>query len=500
MPLTDLSRSQGLPFLSQLPKERAVLDYILQQIGKSSSPERYELISAIFQLHLTSAGFDPMALSKARFKRVKASEFRMALREIDAEIAQIIQTEEYKQVMNRQTYLPDLFQKYLLYSASLRQSNHINTRHFKEFSNLLKDKDAGDLLLGFIREHMHLFEANMAEEELTDLLQQYELLMQDQQRNNQLVHAVFELRLSEMLSQRAVRNTIQINALWNLFSEKLKSSTTEYTHPELAEKVMRAGSLTGWPSRNLRPFLSSFAELNINYYYSPYEKHFLLLSCLAAYYVDAGYYPRLQWLDEAEESGKRSNNGQHRASLRLIRAYLAADQGQYDEAVRFLDEAEYHVYRIQQRDFELKNTWIEIARTRVLLNAMAVMQNRTPMHMASFEAQQYLMSGIGKHRTDIPQLNAELNGLTLFLQKSWDEAYVAFQKAMHLRKEEGADHPMVLVNSFYCVLLQPSLASATPEEILEDLTNAKETFYSFTIAGLLNESLTYFRFNSSATR
>jgi hypothetical protein len=497
MQISDLNKRHPLPFLSQLPKERIVLDYVLSKLVKNSSPERYELIAAVFNLHLTSAGFDPMALSKARFKRVKASEFRQALREIDAEVALIMQTEEYRQVLSRQTYLPDLFQQYLQLSSAVRQSGRITSKQFQDFANLLREKDASDLMLGFIRQHKTLFEASLTEEDITDLLHQIQLLMQDQVRTNTQVKTIFELRLNEILSARGVRNTAEIQRIWQYFRDQLAQESGQLLQGELFDKILRSGILTAWPARNLFSYLAFISDKTEAYYFNQYQQRYLLFLRLAEYFTQAGFQQRLQWLDEAEETSRKINNGQQRAYCKLIRSRIMADKGLLAESVKFLDEAEYHVHRIPEKDFEVRNTWIEIARTRMVLYTLQVFEQDTPFHPASFEAQIYLLNDTGKFRSDLQLLVTELNGLTLFLQKNWSSATDAFTKAARLRQEDEEDQPLHLAAKFFCELLEKSDNVAEADILLKQLIEGQETFYSYSWVRLLTGAKHYFEQNAA---
>lgn len=499
MQVSDLDKRHPLIFLSQLPKERVVLNYVLSKLAKNSSPERYDLIAAVFNLHLTSAGFDPMALSKARFKRVKASDFRQALREIDAEIALIIQTEEYRQVLSRQTYLPDLFQQYLLLSASVRQSGTVNTKLFKDFSNLLQDKDASDLMLGFIRQHKALFEESFKEEELNEFLKEYDSLMLDQLRKNNLVRAILELRLNEMLAMRGVRIIADIYRLWQTFCDHLSSEKNNVLQLELFDKVLRTGVLTAWPNRNLRSYLSFISDKTDSYHFSQVNHRYLLFAKLAQYSVDAGYEERIQWLDEAEDIARKINKGNLRAECRLIRAKVMSDYNLLPEAIRFLDEAEHHIHRIAERDFELKNTWVDISRTRVVVYAQSHLNATEILNPAIFEAQVYLTGDAGRHRTDIKCLVQEIEGLSHFLQKNWIAAYECFAKAMESHKDEEEDQPMHIVCSFFCELLSKSGKPENAELEMRRLQEGREAFYSFTWTRLLQSCQKYYLTSSRET-
>lgn len=495
MQFSDVNKRHPLTFISQLPKERLVLDYVLSRLMKNSSPERYELIAAIFNLHLTSAGFDPMALSKARFKRVKASEFRQALREIDAEIALIMQTEEYRQVLTRQTYLPDLFQQYLMMSGAIRQSGRINARQFQEFAELLREKDASDLTLGFIRQHKSQFESGLNEEEIISLLKQFEVLLTDQQHANQYVSSVLELRLQELLALRGIRNTEVIYRLWNFFCSREAGEPVQ--SQDLKDKLLRTALLTAWPCRNLKPYLPILEAEVQAYFYNDFQKRFRLLADLSAINITAGFENRLQWLDEAENIAKSNNDNRLRAESKLIRARIMSDQGLLQEAVRFLDEAEYHIHRISEKDQEIRNAWINIAQTRVVVYALMILEENAAFLPAAFEAQQYLLNDIGKYRSDIRLLVNEINALNLFFRKNWMTSYELFLQASEKRKEEEPMQPMHIANNFFCELLVHPSSSELAEAEIQKLEASGESWFGFSWTRLLKGARLFYASNIS---
>lgn len=492
MQLSDINKRHPLVFLSQLPKERIVLDYVLSKLAKNSSPERYDLIAAVFNLHLTSAGFDPMALSKARFKRVKASEFRQALREIDAEIALILQTEEYRQVLSRQTYLPDLFQQYLKMSVSVRQSGNISTQEFRDFAELLREKDAGDLILGFIRQHYNLFEESFSEDELRDFLRDYNELVIDQHRKNNLVKSVLELRLSEMLSMRGIRITQEINRLWQYFGENLTAEQNMIAQFDLFDKVLRTGVLTAWPARNLKYYLGFMTDKTEAYHFNQYAKRFPLFLALAEYLDQPGITQRMSWLDEAVEIARKLNNGRMRAHCLLVRAKVLADTGDIPMAFRALDEAEHHIHRIQERYTDIRNLWIEIAMTRVVLYTISFLENQDPYQPQILEAQSYLIADAGRHREDTRLKIMMINAINSFIQKNWIGAYESFTQALQILKEEEEDQPLHIISGFFCALL---LKSAKPEVAtleIRRLEDMREPFFSITWVRLMQNAMRFY--------
>src|SRR6188768_2398665 len=94
-----------------LPKDKSALDYIKRILSLKSSPEQNEVIGELFEMHRTSTGFDPLSLSKGRFKRIKAIAFRQILAYIDNEIPAIVSSAGYKDYLKKQNRSMIIFEK-----------------------------------------------------------------------------------------------------------------------------------------------------------------------------------------------------------------------------------------------------------------------------------------------------------------------------------------------------------------------------------------------------
>jgi hypothetical protein len=84
--------------LTELPMQKMLLDYLCEKITARCSPEKSQFVNELFELHRTSNGFDPHNLIKTRFLRLKASELKMLLKEINGELATLYADPEYKKL------------------------------------------------------------------------------------------------------------------------------------------------------------------------------------------------------------------------------------------------------------------------------------------------------------------------------------------------------------------------------------------------------------------
>jgi hypothetical protein len=66
---TEISTSQPLIHILNLPKDKDVLEFIKQRLVDGNSPDRFEIISELFEMHRTSTGFDPMSLTKRQVQK-----------------------------------------------------------------------------------------------------------------------------------------------------------------------------------------------------------------------------------------------------------------------------------------------------------------------------------------------------------------------------------------------------------------------------------------------
>lgn len=148
---SEISPSDKFSNILNLPKDKSVLDYIKKRLAERSSLERFEVLNELFEMYRTSTGFDPLSLSKGRFKRIKASALKQILADINKEIPSITSSTEYQQYLHSHDRSSVLFEK--LKAIKLKIENN-------EFSVLEKDirdlreqivmAEDGELLMAFV--------------------------------------------------------------------------------------------------------------------------------------------------------------------------------------------------------------------------------------------------------------------------------------------------------------------------------------------------------------
>jgi|SRR6185436_1641228 len=133
-----------------LPKDKSALDFIRQKLSLVSSPEQNEVIEELFEMHRTSTGFDPISLSKGRFKRIKANEFRHILSNINSELPLIVTSQEYKDYLQKQNRSIIIFEKLKVIKNKLEKVDFVNIeKDISELKEQITVCENRDLLIAF---------------------------------------------------------------------------------------------------------------------------------------------------------------------------------------------------------------------------------------------------------------------------------------------------------------------------------------------------------------
>lgn len=133
-----------------LPKDKSALDYIKQKLSMQSSPEQNEVIEELFEMHRTSTGFNPLSLSKGRFKRIKVNAFRQILSYIEEELPAIVSSPEYREHLQKQNRSIAIFEKLKIIKSKLEKVDFVNIE--KEIADLKEQItvcENKDLLIAF---------------------------------------------------------------------------------------------------------------------------------------------------------------------------------------------------------------------------------------------------------------------------------------------------------------------------------------------------------------
>ena len=148
--MTKIFSSVEYAHILSLPKDKAALDFIKQKLFLSNSAEQMEVIEELFEMHRTSTGFDPLSLSKGRFKRIKVAEFRQILSYIDHELTVIIQSAEYKEFLQKQNRSSVIYEKLKLIKNKIEKVDFVNLeKEVQEFKEVVVVTESRDLFIAF---------------------------------------------------------------------------------------------------------------------------------------------------------------------------------------------------------------------------------------------------------------------------------------------------------------------------------------------------------------
>ena len=149
---TKEKKKENYAHLLSLPAQKELLDFIKNKICKGSSPEKYKFVDELFELHRTSNGFVPDNLIKTRFLRMKASEIKTNLVETDLQTAEVIKSDEYKNLHAKFHSGNLLFEKLQLIKSKLQANDYHNIDLVVEdFKNHLRVTDNYQTVLAFYR-------------------------------------------------------------------------------------------------------------------------------------------------------------------------------------------------------------------------------------------------------------------------------------------------------------------------------------------------------------
>ncbi len=488
-----------LPNLKQLPKDKIVLEYLLKHLSANSSPEKFDLIASLFDMYRTSAGFDPMAISKGRFKRVKVADFKRMIAEIDHELGSIIKTDEYAQLQAKQVNHSALFDHYLTLSDEVNMHPPSSMQHdVEQFEDKIHLQESQELLLSFYRHHHKFYEETYATSQLELLLEKYDRIQEKTKLHARQIRCGFILTWleQEFLKGKVAHDRIQ--QVWDELGLLLTFETNKFTHHEILIRIIRCGLLMNTPSRNLENYLIySAANLEQIIQYNP-ECSILLYTALSHHHPDASIEKRNEWLQHAELLSREQGIDDIRGYFRLIRALNAADHFNTDQVIRYLNEAEHQVHRTQGRGFVAKNTWIQVCEYRIMMFTLLHIKNPIDYPPSEFDIHIRIVEDLGKHRYDNAVLTLEMRGYKNFISKEWESALRCFERAYSYRKSEPENNHLYL-DKYFITLLKNK--SKKKDNVLKDmLTKLKDLgspFFKSQAIILCKDAEVFFKENKS---
>lgn len=457
-----------------LPKDKPMLDYVLNRLMETLSPEKYEIVESIFQMYRTSAGFDPSVMAKVRFKRLKAGEFKQVLSEIDSEIGSIIQSEGYQLELARMGGPEPLFQTYIELSKESVVGEPINS--LEEFGVKCEATDSIELVLLFYRQHARMIEQHLMKDQPNQLLAQYDAGME---RFRQL-HRQFRISLElHMLEHDPAPNASDQEKVGNFLEELGALLTLE---PDTNRKLVlmtllfRAASLSELPGKHIRPYLDHLTANSDTIFAHAPESRKYILGIMAHYHVQAGKALRMNWLEEAEKIVRVQDQGDDRIRLRFIRACIESDSGNSEQALKHLNEVEHLLHKTTAKTPAIRNYWVRLCEMKTLLYAANILNGQHEV-IPQLALLQQTAEDHGSSLQDSAVITLEWRALEQFLNRKPEDSLRLFNKALEYRNERPVN-PWQLIDRYFSNLLSAQSgpgAAATEALLMKEL---QEPFFS----------------------
>ncbi len=480
--------SQDPPFqLFRLPRERNVLDFVLRKLGEGASPERYEFVESLLSMYRTSAGFDPFALSKGRFRRIKASEFKQMLAEIDAQIGVILNSEEFKFQLAAEPGLDALFREWSGLSQSVAMHPALSlTSELDHFEQSVKESDMPELQLLFYRMHAAFLEEVFVKDGPDAVLEKFNQAVLRQSQLQDQFRIGFSLLKQEQLSARGLRDE---EASQLLLEETGRLLTLE---PQLRNRcllllyIARAAVLTATPARNLSVYLDFFGEYLPQILLFRPDAGRMVQRMMATYHLRAGREQRLAWLEMAEAEARKLDLHDERPDFRFIRCIIETDEGRVDAALTALNDAEHLIYKASSRSLASRNNWVLLSEYRTLLFTLKGLEGDTAM-AGQMTLLQQLAEDMGRHRHELSVMMLEWKSLQSLLMGDLEDALDGFDRAKTYRKNTPL-HPWMYIDRYFSSLLAPSKKKPSAESIALELQQQGEPFYTAVMTEIMKRS------------
>lgn len=472
--------------LFRIPREKEVLDYVLQKLSGHAGPGRHELIEELFSMYRTSAGFDPFALSKGRVKRMKAAEFRQLLQEVDAQIAVILSSDEYRQMTSKDAGPDQLFREYAALSDGVFRHPALSlTSELEELLQSCHTQDVPELLLLFCRQHPDFLRDVFQQEGYTAFLQRYDAAV-DRERQLQQQFRL-GIRLLQ-LEQNADRGWQDEQAALQLLQDAGQLLDAEQ-HPGyrclLLLHIVRSALLTVTPARHLSGYFVLLEQNLQRLMVYRDDSGRRVLRVLATYHLAAGREKRLMWMEKAESEARKLELDEERPAFRFIRCMIEADAGHTDAALVALNDAEHLLYKTSNRSLTARNYWVRLSEYRTLLFVLKALEGDSS-YSAQLPLLQQLAEEMGRHRHEITVMTGEWKALQLVLTGDYADASALFEKAKQFRKDTPT-HPWRLLDVFFMHLLSKTRKKGAAAQAALELEQLKEPFYSGVMSAIMKQ-------------
>lgn len=425
--------------IRSLPKDKGLLDYLLQQLSPGSSPERFELLEALFNLYLTSTGFNPSALSKVRFKRIRATEFRKLLIEIDLELGKILESEEYLQILRHAEGPEPLFNEYKTLGTAIATMKADETvRTYRQFEKDLARREAWELLLLFQKNYGGYLTLPDSWIDPSELRENYQRQRYEILHSLDLIDAQIGLAQLELKRGIGMKKGENIRSLSDTVSGLLLRASTTASRIQASLLMLRCAKLSESPRRSITAYLTLLMHQQETVRRIFPEQLPMMLAAIARYRTDLSHEERIIAFTEADQSAKNVQQTLLRCEIQIEKAIFLADEGKLTAARNVLKESEHLLHRSTELRPIAESVWLQAVIIQYFLLCLDYLKNQKNLRKISepaglMEVAQSLMD----HRSDKPALLLEMRAVLLLLESDFMAAYDAIKSVDRYRTEEG---------------------------------------------------------------
>jgi hypothetical protein len=470
------SQAQSLRFL---PRDRKTLDYILTRLAVNTSPERYDLLQELFEMHRTSVGFDPAVLSKGRFKRFKAFEIRQVLAELEQNLATILSSDEFSVTNDSGSRYKELFNQYLITIELLSAppSKSLNDQ-IDDFCKQMMQEGAYELLLAFYRQAYHHFAGRNVR--IDQVITDYNHLTETLDYRNAFT-------LSGLQTVRLVQDAYQGNITQeelllhlNILQKLLLRATDPAGLFELKARAIRIALLLDKRVAHLSALTNDIFAARKKRIIQGEELEAELVCTAAMFNRNADMEQKLEVL--AFQSLNKSLPPYFQIQTKLAEGLLHASSGQIAKAFIYINEAEHLLIKNSFRTINMKRAWMEVHALRVFMYIYNEVLHGMPYEKTEYQVSIQAIRDIGG---EIRYARILADGMQAVLHCIKGEKEIGLTLVTEwLEVAENENAITAIMQAFSC-LQQEKQSSKKLQTAIKNLKDLNELFYSDAFCNVL---------------
>jgi hypothetical protein len=478
MPSTSLKNQPTCKALLHLPKDKEILDFVWKKLTETCGPDKSEMLQDLLEMHRTSNGFDPMELSKGRVKRIKASDFKRTLIEIDVSLQGLINGPEYKELISQKRNFGTVLAAFRLMHEKLERQI-FDAEMASELDKLkrdLVDLEEYELLLCLYRLCHSYYENEKWPGEINNIIEEYNQVKLMAELYGE--HTQTGLRTLQLVSQaiQGNRNNQALIALYDQLCKLLIRQSGTKAKYETLTRIIRVSAHLENRKHYMEPYLT-YIQSHFEEIISVIPTNARELHITMAVFLNRETLPvRLGYLNKAIEDASKDRSHHDVALFKIIHAELCCDGQDYETALKMLDEADFILSKINANentpDIRLRSTI-----TRFFIYALLKMEGRKNLEPDVFNDLITVAGSLDSKRQDLKIIQLELQAFQLFIFSNFIHAKPLFIKCSKYRENQALP-VFYIIDSFFQELLRKSPDLEVLRDKILQLEQMKETFYS----------------------